>query len=63
MELAPNHGSFAENNQLGEKSAGISRKIPARLSMLRGRALHRQNYGLAETPVYLNAEKAVGVKI
>jgi hypothetical protein len=56
-------GALPKNNQLGEKSAGISRKIPARLSMLRGRALHRQNCGLADTPVYLNAEKAVGVKI
>jgi hypothetical protein len=53
-------GVLPKNNQLGEKS---SRKIPARLSMLRGRALHRQNCELAETPVYLNAEKAVGVKI
>jgi hypothetical protein len=48
---------------LPKKSAGISRRIPARLSMLRGRTLHRQNCGLAETPVYLNAENAVGVKI
>jgi hypothetical protein len=56
MEALPkNNPAWAKVPDL-EKDPGMS-------SMLRGRALHSQNCGLSEAPVYFNAEKAVGVRI